>query len=82
MFEERLKDILVDVYCGRVIVFSNYTARETLYAKGISPAIFLHKYYSQMTSDLRISYSIKEKVIKEMFQICPVDAEEYECVKD
>jgi len=35
-----------------------------------------------MTSDLRISYSIKEKVIKEMFQICTVDAEEYECVKD
>ena len=75
MFEDRLKDILIDVYCGRIIAFSNYTARETLIAKGISPAIFLHKYYAQMSNDFRISYNIKDKTIKEMFQTCPIDAE-------
>lgn len=45
MFEERLKDILTDVYSGKVLVASNYAARETLFAKGLSPALFLHHFY-------------------------------------
>jgi hypothetical protein len=35
-----------------------------------------------MSNDFRISYSVKDKNIKEMFQTCPIDAEEYECFKE
>lgn len=45
MFEDKLKELMTDVYCGKVIVISSYVARESLYAKGITPAIFLHHFY-------------------------------------
>lgn len=64
MFEERLSDILSTVYLGRVVVFSTTTARETLFSKGLSPAIFLHKYYAQHIGESRVSFNIKDKVVK------------------
>lgn len=59
MFEERLRDILRNVYCGRNLVFSTVTARETLFAKGLSPAIFLHKYYVHNLGESRVTYNFK-----------------------
>jgi len=47
MFEDKLKEIIQSVYSGKVIVFSNYNSRESLYAKGITPSIFLHHYYER-----------------------------------
>lgn len=81
MFEERLRDILSTVYCGRVMVFSSTTARETLYSKGLSPAIFLHKYYTHYMGESRVSYQIKEKTVKVMCDVYPIDVEEYDCYR-
>lgn len=81
MFEERLRDILTTVYTGRVIVFSTVTARETLFSKGLSPAIFLHKYYAQYIGESRVSFTIKDKIVKDMCQLTPIDVEEIDCYK-
>lgn len=64
MFEERLRDIILSIYSGRVLVFSTITARETLFAKGLTPAIFLHKYYTQNMGEARIGYNLKERTVK------------------
>jgi hypothetical protein len=47
MFDEKLKELLQMIYCGRAIVFSNYKIRETLFSKGITPAIFLNQFYER-----------------------------------
>jgi hypothetical protein len=74
MFDEKLKEILQTVYAGRVLVFSNYKIRETLFSKGISPAIFLHHFYERCGGDNRIEYTIKEKTVRELGDVIPMDS--------
>ena len=77
MFEERLKDLITDLYSGRILVVSNYGARETLFTKGITPAILLHKYYSLPVTESRVVYTVKERSVRELCSLSPIDLEEY-----
>lgn len=82
MFQDKLKEIITDVYCGKVIVISSYVARESLYAKGITPAIFLHHFYEKKYADNKVFYIVKEKGFRDLCDIFPIDIEEYECFRD
>lgn len=70
------------IYSGRVIVFSNYKIRETLFSKGITPAIFLNQYYERRSGENRVQYNVKERGVRDLVDIFPIDIEQYEWHKE
>ena len=65
-----------------MLIASNYTARETLFSKGLTPALFLHPFYSQQIEETRVVYSVKDRSVREMCPLCPIDLEEYDAFKE
>lgn len=49
MLEDKLPEIIRSIYNIKILVSASYKAKETLAAKGLTPAVFLDRFYKGKT---------------------------------
>ncbi len=82
MIRDRFPDVIQNNFNFRILAHASDQAKNTLIAKGITPAIFLSPFYSQKHS-LDINFSLKDnKYIKPFSQPSVIDFKEFYSYKE
>lgn len=53
MLEDKLPEVIRLTYNIKILVTASYKAKETLAAKGLTPAIFLDPFFSEKTQNMQ-----------------------------
>ena len=85
MLEDKLPELVRSIFNIKVMVSSSYKAKESLAAKGLTPAIFLDRFYrdkNQAKGGLEVGYFLsKEKYLRPLPEFTTIDQDDYELMR-
>ena len=84
MLEDKLPELIRSTYNIKILVCASYKAKETLIAKGLTPAVFFDRFYREKGNDkapYEVGYSFKDKYIRPLPEFITVDQAEYDFVR-
>ena len=80
MLEDKLPELIRGSYSLKILVAASYKAKESLAAKGLTPAIFLDRFYhdKETVKSMEIGYSFKDKFLRPMPDISLIDLADFD----
>ena len=76
MLEDKLPELIRTTYNLKVLICASYKAKETLIAKGLTPAVFFDRFYREKANDkapYEVGYTFKDRYIRPLPEFITID---------